>query len=98
VQSQAAFGLLGAAAQAAAPYLKQTLADKAVIDLKPFAADAKKRLAAAVTSFASQANGVSGSVTITDLRLAGIAYDDRTMRVITKANGAVNVAISSLAQ
>ena len=98
VQSQAAFGLLGAAAQAAAPYLKQTLADKAVIDLKPFAADAKKRLAAAVTSFASQANGVSGSVTITDLRLAGIAYDDRTMRVITNANGAVNVAISSLAQ
>ena len=98
VQSQAAFGLLGAAAQAAAPYLQQTLADKAVIDLKPFAADAKKRLAAAVTSFASQANGVSGNVTITDLRLTGIAYDDKTLRVIANANGAVNVAISSLAQ
>jgi hypothetical protein len=98
VQSQAAFGLLGAAAQAAAPYLQQTLADKAVIDLKPFATDAKKRLATAVTSFASQANGVSGNVTITDLRLTGIAYDDKTMRVIANANGAVNVAISSLAQ
>ncbi len=98
VQSQAAFGLLGAAAQAAAPYLQQTLADKAVIDLKPFAADAKKRLAAAVTNFASQANGVSGNVTITDLRLTGIAYDDKTLRVIANANGAVNVAISSLAQ
>jgi hypothetical protein len=98
VQSQAAFGLLGAAAQAAAPYLQQTLADKAVIDLKPFATDAKKRLATAVTSFASQANGVSGNVTITDLRLTGIAYDDKTMRVIANANGAVNIAISSLAQ
>jgi hypothetical protein len=98
VQSQAAFGLLGAAAQAAAPYLRQTLADKAVIDLKPFAADAKKRLAAAVTNFASQANGVSGNVSITDLRLTAIAYDDKTLRVIANANGAVNVAISSLAQ
>jgi hypothetical protein len=98
VQSQAAFGLLGAAAQAAAPYLQQTLADKAVIDLKPFAADAKKRLAAAVTNFASQANGVSGNITVTDLRLTGIAYDDKTLRVIANANGAVNVTISSLAQ
>ena len=98
VQSQAAFGLLGAAAQAAAPYLQQILTDKAVIDLKPFATDAKKRLAAAVSNFASQANGVSGNVAVTDLRLVGIAYDDKTLRVIANANGAVNVAISSLAQ
>ena len=98
VQSQAAFGLLGAAAQAAAPYLQQILADKAVIDLKPFATDAKKRLAAAVSNFASQANGVSGNVTVTDLRLIGIAYDDKTLRVIANADGAVNVAISSLVQ
>ena len=48
--------------------------------------------------FASQANGVSGNVTITDLRLTGIAYDNKTLRVIANANGAVNVAISSLAQ
>jgi hypothetical protein len=96
VQSQAAFGLLGAAAQAAAPYLQKTLADKAVIDLKPFAEDAKKRIAAAVANFASQANGVSGKVTITDLRLTGIAYDGKALRIIANANGAVSVAISSL--
>jgi hypothetical protein len=96
VQSQAAFGLLGAAAQAAVPYLQKTLADQAVIDLKPFAADAKKRIAAAVTTFASQANGVTGNVTINDLRLTGIAYDDKTLRVIANATGAVDVAISSL--
>jgi hypothetical protein len=97
VESQAAFGLLGAAAQAAAPYLQKTLADKAVIDLKPFAADAKQRIATAVTGLAAQGNGLSANLTINDLRLTGIAYDDKTLRVITNATGAVNVAVSSLA-
>ena len=97
VQSNAAFGLLGAAAQAAAPLLQKTLADEAVIDLKPFAADAKTRIGAAVGALAAQSPGLSANVTVDDLRLAGIAYDDKTLRVIAKANGAVNVAISSLA-
>ena len=78
------------------PYLQKALADQAVIDLKPFADDAKKRIATAVTSFASQANGVTGNVTVNDLRLTGIAYDDKTLRVIANATGAVDVAISSL--
>ena len=96
VQSQAAFGLLGAAAQATAPYLQKTLADKAVIDLKPFAADAKKRLAAAVGQLAQQAPGLSANATVDDLRLVGVAYDEKTLRVIADADGTVNVAISSL--
>ncbi len=37
VESEAAFGLLGAAARAAVPHLQKVLADKATIDLKPFA-------------------------------------------------------------
>ncbi len=37
VESEAAFGLLGAAARAAMPHLQRALADKATIDLKPFA-------------------------------------------------------------
>jgi hypothetical protein len=97
VQSKAAFGLLGEAAQAAVPYLQKTVAEKAVIDLKPFAADAKKRIAAAVAQFTSQGNGVSASVAINDLRLTGIAYDDKTLRIIADAKGTVNVAVSSLA-
>jgi hypothetical protein len=96
VQSQAAFGLLGAAAQAAAPYLQKTLAEKAVIDLKPFAADAKKRLAAAVGQLAQQAPGLAATATVNDLRLNAIAYDSKALRVIADADGAVNVAISSL--
>ena len=42
VDSAAAFGLAGAAARAAIPYLQKSMADKAVIDLKPFAASARK--------------------------------------------------------
>jgi len=97
VQSQAAFGLLGAAAQAAVPYLQKTLADKAVIDLKPFAVDARQQIAAAVGSLAQQAPGLSATAQVNDLRLAGIAYDNKTLRVIANATGTVNVAISSLA-
>ncbi len=96
VESQAAFGLLGAAAQAAAPYLQKTLADKAVIDLKPFAADAKQRIATAVTGFVAQGNGLSANLAINDLRLTGIAYDANTLRVIANATGKVNIAVSSL--
>ena len=97
VQSRAAFGLLGEAAQAAVPYLQRTLAENAAIDLKPFTADAKKRMAAAVGEFAGQTSGVTANVVIDDVRLLGIAYDDKTLRVITDAKGTVNVAISSLA-
>jgi hypothetical protein len=97
VQSNAAFGLLGAAAQAAAPLLQKTLGEQAVIDLKPFAADAKQRIGTAVGALAAQSPGLAANVTVDDLRLAGIAYDDKTLRVIANANGTVNVAISSLA-
>jgi len=97
VQSKAAFGLLGEAAQAAAPYLQRTLAEQAVIDLKPFAADARKRLATAVGDFASATGGLSANVTVDELRLLGIAYDDATLRIVADAKGSVRVAISSLA-
>ena len=78
------------------PYLQKTLADKAVIDLKPFAADAKKRLAAAVGQLAQQAPGLAANAAVNDLRLVGVAYDANTLRVIANADGTVNVAISSL--
>ena len=96
VQSKTAFGLLGEATQAAVPYLQRTLAEKAVIDLKPFAAEAKKRIAAAVTNFTGQAGGLSADVNINALRLTDIAYDDKALRVIADADGTVNVTVSSL--
>ena len=34
---------------------------------------------------------------VTDLRLVGIAFDARTLRVIAEADGTVKVAVSSIA-
>ena len=48
VELEAAFGLLGTAARAAMPYLQKALADKAMVDLKPFANDARTKIAAAL--------------------------------------------------
>ena len=97
VQSEAAFGLLGAAAQAARPQLRDALADHAVIDLKPLASDARKHIAAAVAAFSKQDPSVRVDAQITDLRLVGIAFDARTLRAIAEADGTLKVAVSSLA-
>jgi hypothetical protein len=96
VQSEAAFGLLGAAAQALRPQLRDALAERAVIDLKPFAADAKKQIAAAVAEFAKQDGQVKVDAAVTDLRLVGVAFDANTLRVIAEAAGNVRVAVSSI--
>jgi hypothetical protein len=97
VQSEAAFGLLGAAAQAARPQLRDALAEHAVVDLKPFAAEARKHIAAAVAEFSKQDPSVRVDAAITDLRLVGIDFDAKTLRAIAEADGSVKVAVSSLA-
>jgi Domain of unknown function (DUF4403) len=96
VQSEQAFGLLGAAARAAIPYLKDALAAKAQIDLKPFAANALKKIEAAVAEFRTQQPGVQVDASVTQLRLAGIEFDAKTLRVIGEAEGSAKVTISSL--
>jgi len=40
---------------------------------------------------------MTADIVVNDLRLTGIAYDDKTLRVIGDAKGTVSVAISSLA-
>jgi hypothetical protein len=96
VESEAAFGLLGAAARAAMPHLQGVLADKAVVDLKPFAADAQKKIAAVIADFQKNEDGVRVAADITSLRLADIAFDSKTLRVIAEAEGAINVNITTL--
>jgi hypothetical protein len=97
VDTDAAFGLLDAAATAALPYLKPMLADKAVIDLKPFSADARKKIETVLASFQKSQAGVRVEAKIDALRLVGIAFDSRALRVIAEADGSVNVAVTSLA-
>jgi hypothetical protein len=96
VESEAAFGLLGAAARAAMPHLQKVLADNATIDLKPFASNAHKKIAAAIADFHRNEDGVRVEAEITSLHLADIAFDSKTLRVIAEAAGAINVYVSSL--
>jgi hypothetical protein len=96
VESEAAFGLLGAAARAAMPHLQKALADKATIDLKPFASNAQKKVAAAISDFQKNEDGVRVAAEITSLRLTDIAFDSKTLRVIAQATGAINVYVTAL--
>jgi hypothetical protein len=96
VESETAFGLLGTATRAAMPLLQAALAEKAVVDLKPFASNAQKRIAAVISDFQKNEDGVRVAAEITTLRLAGIAFDSKTLRVIAEANGAINVSVTAL--
>ena len=96
VESEAALGLLGAAARAAVPHLQKVLADKATIDLKPFASNAQTKIAALISDFQKNEDGVRIAAEITSLRLADIAFDSKTLRVIAEAAGAINVSITAL--
>ena len=96
VESEAAFGLLGAAARAAMPHLQRALADRATIDLKPFASNAQKKIAAVIADFQKNEDGVRVAAEITSLRLADIAFDSKTLRVIAEAEGAINVFVTAL--
>jgi hypothetical protein len=96
VDSEAAFGLLGAAARAAIPYLKDALAENAVIDLKPFADNARASIERVIADFRTVAPGVRADVSVTNLRLLEIEFDAKTLRVIAEVNGTANVAVSSL--
>jgi len=96
VESEAAFGLLGAAARAAVPHLQKALAEKATIDLKPFASNAQQKIADVIAGFQKNEDGVRVAAEITSLRLADIAFDSRTLRVIAEAAGTINVYINTL--
>jgi hypothetical protein len=96
VESEAAFGLLGAAARAAVPYLEKSLTEHAVVDLLPLAANARKSIEAAIADFRKSADGVRVEAAITSLRLVGIEFDAKTLRVIAEADGTARVAVSAL--
>jgi hypothetical protein len=96
VESEAAFGLLGTAARAAMPYLQKALADKSTIDLKPFASNAQKKIATVIADFQKNEDGLRVAAEITSLRLAGVAFDSKTLRVIAEADGAISVNVTAL--
>ena len=78
------------------PHLQKALTDKATIDLKPFATNAQKKIAAAISDFQKNEDGVRVAAEITSLSLSDIAFDSRTLRVTAEAAGAINVFITAL--
>lgn len=96
VESEAAFGLLGTAARAAVPHLQRALMEKATIDLKPFAANAQKKITEAIAEFQKNDGGVRVDANISSVGLSDIAFDSKTLRVIVEAGGTMNVTVSKL--
>jgi hypothetical protein len=96
VESESAFGLLGAAARAAIPHLQRALAEKTTVDLKPFASNAQKKIAAVIADFQKNGDGVRVAAEITSLRLADVAFDSKMLRVIVETEGTINVNVSAL--
>jgi hypothetical protein len=96
LESDAGYGLIGAAARYAIPYLKDALAQNAVVDLKPFAAKARASIAAALADFRKSEDGLQVDAEVTALRLAGIEFDSNTLRVVAEADGIVNITVSKL--
>lgn len=96
VESEAAFGLLGAAARAVMPHLQKTLAEKTTVDLKPFLGDAQKMIGSAISDLQKNENSVRVVTDIKNLTLADIAYDSKTLRLIAEVDGTISVTVASL--
>jgi len=96
VESEAAFGLLGAAARAVVPQMQQALVRKATLDLKPIAANAREKIAAAIADYQKSEDGLKVEANISSLTLADIAFDSKTLRVVAEAGGTLNVYVTKL--
>ena len=96
MQSEAAFGVLGVAARAAAPYVEKALSENATIDLKPLAGTARKSIEAAIADFQKTSDGVRVDAVVTDLRLDAVEFDSKVLRVIAEADGDVRIVVTAL--
>lgn len=96
VESDSAFGLLGAAAKPAIPYLQRALEQRATVDLAAFAANARQKIAALIADFRTSEPGIRVDAAVTNVRLGGIAFDSDTLRVTAEVDGTMNVAVTAL--
>lgn len=96
VESDSAFGLLGAAARPAIPYLQRALEQRATIDLKTFAANAQQKISGIVADFRKNDDGIRVEASVSSVRLGSIAFDSNTLRIIAEAEGSISVAVTSL--
>ena len=86
---------MGLAARTAVPYLEKMLAENAIVDLVPLTESARRNIEAAVADFQRRSDGVRVDVSAIDLRLAGIEFDAKTLRVIAEADCTVRVSVTA---
>ena len=96
VESDAAFGLLGAAARAAVPHLQRALLERSVVDLKPFSDNVREKIAAAIAEMQKNENGIRVDTDVNNLTLTDIAFDANVLRVIASAEGTMTVRVNAL--
>ena len=96
IESDAAFGLLGAAAKTAVPALQNALARYAVFDLRPALANARKSIDKALVDFRKQDDGIKIDAQLTGLRLVGVEFDSEIVRVSAEIDGIARVSVSRL--
>jgi hypothetical protein len=96
VESEAAFGLLGAAARAAVPALESALSRHAILDLRPALANARKSIDKAVADFRIQEDGIKADAQITGLRLTGVEFDANVVRITAEIDGVARVSVTKL--
>lgn len=96
VESDAAFGLLGAAARAAVPQLEKALSEKTVIDLKPIASNAREKIAAGMAEFQKNDSGIRVDTDVASLTLTDIAFDSKILRITASAEGTMKVNVTAL--
>ena len=96
VESDALFGLIGAGARSAIPFLQAALEKNAVIDLKPGLANARRAIDKALTDFRLQNDEIKVDATMTGLRLVGIEFDSKNVRITAEADGIARVALNKL--
>jgi hypothetical protein len=96
IESDAALGLLGAAARAAVPSLQNALTRHAVIDLRPALANARKSIDKALVDFRQQGDGIKTDAQLTGLRLVGVEFDSQIVRVTAEIDGIARISVSKL--
>ncbi len=96
IESDALFGLIGAAAKTAIPSLQAALEKNAVIDLKPSLANARRSIDRALSEFRQHNEDIKVDASMTGLRLVGIEFDSKIVRVTAEADGIARVALNKL--
>ena len=77
--------------------MQKSLADNAVVDLKPLAENAKKSIEVAITDFQAPVDGVEVEASVKALRLVGIEFDSATLRVTAEAQGTARALVRKIA-